>query len=127
MGLGGSILTKHDGGPREPERRPSSVPVWAVGLVVFGGLFAWGLAAIEGRQVCIVLTGVYSVVLAIGQLVSGWRREGLLGLLFAMKYPLGLALFDERVSTPRERAWRWVWWSGVTASIALIFMRGWPF
>lgn len=127
MGLGGRILAKYDGGPSEPEKRPAGVPVWAAGLVVFGGLFAWGLAAIEGRQACIVLTCVYSFVLAIWQMLGGWKRDGLLGLLFAMKYPLGLALFDELVSTPRERAWRWVWWIGITASIALIFMRGWPF
>ncbi|MCC6970289.1 MAG: hypothetical protein IT434_08715 [Phycisphaerales bacterium] len=127
MGLGGSILTKYDNGPSEPQRPPSGKPVLIVGLVVFGGLFAAGLAAIEGRQACIALTIVHSIVLAIAQMVVGWRRDGLVGLLFSMRFPLGLALFEERAVTPRERAYRWVWWIAIGASVGLILLRGWPF
>ncbi|GMV26647.1 MAG: hypothetical protein AMXMBFR58_26780 [Phycisphaerae bacterium] len=108
MPVGGSILAKY-GSDQEPPRRPASPRirpdlVFFAGLAVLVTLTWWSLDDPRGLAVFRVVTITGIALFVIARAVQGWREDGIMGVIYRLKHPMGTALAGDEDRSPMARS-----------------------
>lgn len=128
MTLGGSILNKYGGLPEPPEPDPDTPRrAWlgfGVGLLVLVGASAWAYAEpATGRYALGGLSVLIAGGFAASRLYCGWEEDGLFGMVWAWRYPLGWEFAGDRRS-PLLVAWAIL--SVLSVAAASMINGAWP-
>ena len=94
------------------EKPPRSTDTWLRGVVVFligtavlAGLIAWANASPSGVMAVRVYAVIVAGSFALSRIVLGWQEDGLLGVYYRWKKPMGSMIVGDEERSPTLTAW----------------------